>query len=141
MKRADENGIPKVQSEIDRIESVLAAFDENEKKNISKLNKAIQRYKDLKKQSAAFDKGEFAAARLKIRPEKQLSAENKLQSAYGKNFSIRSLFTAIHETDRTLNDSIDLAAAKEFEYRQHEQPRSKTSGLTKKYHRADIKKI
>ena len=131
LKCADENGIPKVQSEIDRIESVLAAFDENEKKNISKLNKAIQRYKDLKKQSADFDQGELAAARLKIRPEKQLSAENRLQSSYGKNFSIRSFFTAIHEMDRTLNDSIDLAAAKEFEYRQHEQPRSKTSGLTK----------
>ena len=126
LKCADENGIPKVQSEIDRIESVLAALDENEKKNISKLNKAIQRYKDLKKQTAAFNKGELAAARLKIRPEKQLSAENRLQSSYGKNFSIRSFFTAIHEMDRTLNDSIDLAAAKEFEYRQHEQPRSKT---------------
>jgi hypothetical protein len=79
-------------------------LDETEKKNSSKLNKAIQRYKDLKVQSADFDQGELAAARLKIRPEKQLSAENKLQSSYGKNFSIRSLFTAIHETDRTLND-------------------------------------
>ena len=65
-----------------------------------------------------------------IRPKKQLSAENKLQSAYGKNFSIRSFFNAIRETDRTLNDTID-AAAKEFENRQHEQPRRKTSGRTK----------
>ena len=91
----------------------------------------IQRYKDLKKQSAAFDKGELAATRLKIRPEKQLSAENKLQSYYGKNFSIRSFFNAIRETDRTLNDTIDAAAAKEFENRQYEQPRRKTSGRTK----------
>ena len=131
LKCADDNGVLKVQSEITRIESALATLDETEKKNSSKLNKAIQRYKDLKVQSADFDQGELAAARLKIRPQKQLSAENKLQSSYGKNFSIRSLFTAIHETDRTLNDSIDLAAAKEFEYRQHEQPRWKTSGLTK----------
>ena len=131
LKCNDDNGVQKLQSEIARIESALATLDETEKKNISKLNKAIQRYKDLKKQSADFDQGELAAARSKIRPEKQLSAENKLQSSYGKNFSIRSLFTAIHETDRTLNDSIDLAAAKEFEYRQHEQPRWKTSGLTK----------
>ncbi len=91
----------------------------------------IQRYKDLKKQSAAFDKSELAATRLKIRPEKQLSAENKLQSSYGKNFSIRSFFSAIRETDRTLNDTIDVSAAKEFENRQHEQPRRKTSGRIK----------
>ena len=131
LKCTDDNGVLKVQSEITKIETALATLAKAEKKNISKLNKAIQRYKDLKKQTAAFNKGELAAARLKIRPEKQLSAENRLQSSYGKNFSIRSFFTAIHETDRTLNDSIDLAAAKEFEYRQHEQPRSKTSGLTK----------
>ena len=131
LKCADDSGIPKVQSEIARIESVLAALDETEKKNASKLNKAIQRYKDLKIQSAAFDQGEFAAARLKIRPEKQLSAENKLQSSYGKNFSIRSFFIAIRETDRTLNDTIDVSAAKEFENRQHEQPNRKNHGRTK----------
>ena len=131
LKCADENGIPKVQSEIDRIETALAALDETEKKNSSKLNKTIQRYKDLKKQSAAFDQGELAAARSKIRPEKQLSAENKLQSSYSKNFSIRNFFSAIHETDKTLNDSIDLAAAKEFENRLNEQPRRKASGRTK----------
>ena len=114
LKCADDKDIPKVQSEIAKIESVLATLDETEKKNSFKLNKAIQRYKDLKKQSATFEKGELAAARLKIRPEKQLSAENKLQSSYGKNFSIRSFFNAIRETDRTLNDTIDLAAIKEL---------------------------
>ena len=131
LKCADDKDIPKVKSEIARIESVLATLDETEKKNSSKLNKAIQRYKDLKKQSATFEKGELATARLKIRPEKQLSAENKLQSSYGKNFSIRSFFIAIRETDRTLNNTIDLAAAKEYENRQHEQPRKKTSGRIK----------
>ena len=131
LKCADDSSVPKLQSEIARIETALAALDETEKKNTSKLNKVIQRYKDLKKQSAGFDQGEFAAERLKIRPEKQLSAENKLQSSYGKNFSIRSFFNAIRETDRTLNDTIDVAAAKEFENRQHEQPRKKTSGRTK----------
>ena len=131
LKCADDSSVPKLQSEIDKIEAALAALDETEKKNASKLNKAIQRYKDLKKQSAGFDQGEFAAARLKIRPQKQLSAENKLQSSYGKNFSIRSFFNAIHETDKMLNDTIDVAAAKEFENRQHEQPRRKTSGRIK----------
>ena len=131
LKCADDSSVPKLQSEIARIEAAIATLDETEKKNASKLNKAIQRYKDLKKQSAGFDQGEFAAARLKIRPEKQLSAENKLQSSYGKNFSIRSFFSAIRETDRTLNDTIDVAAAKEFENRQHEQPHRKTSGRTK----------
>ena len=131
LKCTDDSGIPKVQSEIARIESAIATLDETEKKNAYKLNKAIQRYKDLKKQSAGFDQGEFAAARLKIRPQKQLSAENKLQSSYGKNFSIRNFFSAIRETDRTLNDTIDVAAAKEFENRQHEQPRRITSGRTK----------
>ena len=131
LKCADDSSVPKLQSEIDKIEAALAALDETEKKNASKLNKAIQRYKDLKKQSAGFDQGEFAAARLKIRPQKQLSAENKLQSSYGKNFSIRSFFNAIHETDKMLNDTIDVAAAKEFENRQHEQPRRKAFGRTK----------
>ena len=131
LKCTDDSGIPKVQSEIARIESAIATLDETEKKNASKLNKAIQRYKDLKKQSAGFDQGEFAAARLKIRPQKQLSAENKLQSSYGKNFSIRNFFNAIRETDITLNDTIDVAAAKEFENRQHEQLRKKTSCRTK----------
>ncbi len=131
LKCADDKDIPKVQSEIAKIDSVLANLDETEKKNCSKLNKVIQRYKDLKKQSATFEKGELAAARLKIRPEKQLSAENKLQSSYGKNFSIRSFFNAIRETDRTFNDTIDLAAAKEYENRQHEHPHKKSFGRTK----------
>ena len=131
LKCADDSSVPKLQSEIARIESALATLDETEKKNASKLNKAIQRYKDLKKQSAGFDQGELAAARLKIRPEKQLSAENKLQSSYGKNFSIRSFFNAIRETEKMLNDTIDVSAAKEFKNRQHEQPHRKPSGRTK----------
>ena len=131
LKCADDSSVPKLQSEIARIEAAIATLDETEKKNASKLNKAIQRYKDLKKQSAGYDQGEFAAARLKIRPQKQLSAENKLQSSYGKNFSIRNFFSAIRETDRPLNDTIDVAAAKEFENRQHEQPNRKNHGRTK----------
>ena len=131
LKCADDSSVPKLQSEIARIEAAIATLDETEKKNASKINKAIQRYKDLKKQSAGYDQGEFAAARLKIRPQKQLSAENKLQSSYGKNFSSRNFFSAIRETDRPLNDTIDVAAAKEFENRQHEQPNRKNHGRTK----------
>ena len=106
MKCADDNGIPKVKSEIARIESVLTTLDETEKENASKLQKALRQYKIYREKAKAFNPAAFWSARLKLRPAKEKSAQAKLKAAYGKNFNEATYYAGIRDTDTANADHL-----------------------------------
>ena len=106
LKCADDNGIPKVKSEIARIESVLTTLDETEKENASKLQKALRQYKIYREKAKAFNPAAFWSARLKLRPAKEKSAQAKLKAAYGKNFNEATYYAGIRDTDTANADHL-----------------------------------
>lgn len=108
LKCNDDNGVQKLQSEIARIESALATLEESEKENTSKLQKALRQYKIYKEKAKAFNPAAFWAARLKIRPAKEKSAEAKLKSSYGKNFRESTFLSAVNDTDTANGDYLDV---------------------------------
>ena len=108
LKCADDSSVQKLQSEIVKIESALATLEETEKKNTSKLQKALRQYKIYREKAKAFNPAEFWSARMKIRPTKEKSAETKLKSSYGKNYREVIFISAINDTDAANRDHLDV---------------------------------
>ncbi len=106
LKCVDEKDIPKVQSEIVRIESTLAKLEKAVSENTSKLLKMLSRYKVYREKAKLFNPAEFMCARLKLRPAKEKSAETKLKAAYGKNFSEETFYAGICDTDAANEDHL-----------------------------------
>ena len=108
LKCADDSSVPKLQSEIAKVESALATLEETEKKNTSKLQKALRQYKIYREKAKAFNPAEFWSARMKIRSAKEKSAETKLKSSYGKNYREVIFLSAINDTDAANRDHLDV---------------------------------
>ena len=126
LKCADDKDIPKVQSEIAKIESILATMEKANSENSSKLLKLLSQYKVYRERAKSFNPAEFMRARLKLRPAKEQSAEAKLKAAYGKNFDETTFYAGIRDTDTANADH--LAA-------QHTEKASATPNI----HKAHIK--
>ena len=108
LKCADDSSVPKLQSEIAKVESALATLEETEKKNTSKLQKALRQYKIYREKAKAFNPATFWSARMKLRPAKEKSAETKLKSSYGKNFREVIFLSVIYDTDAANRDHLDV---------------------------------
>lgn len=126
LKCADDKDIPKVKSEIAKIESTLATMEKATSENSSKLLKLLSQYKVYRERAKSFNPAEFMHARLKLRSAKEKSAQAKLKTAYGKNFNEATYYASIRDTDTANADH--LAA----------QPTDKASA-TQNTHKAHIK--
>lgn len=121
MKCADDEGVSTVQRDISKMESTLAELDKREAKYTAELNEALQQYAEYKSQATEFDIGELGAARLDIRPEKQRSAQNRLEAFYGSQYDWLTMASSVHDADIKLNDEIDKRAVHEYAYQQRKQ--------------------
>ena len=124
LKCADDSDIPKIQSEIAKIESTLATMEKANSENTSKLLKLLSQYKVYRERAKSFNPAEFMRARLKLRPAKEKSAQAKLKAAYGKNFNEATYYSSIRDTDTANADH--LAA-------QHTEKASATPNIHKSH--------
>ena len=129
LKCADDSSVQKLQSEIVKIESALATLEETEKRNTSKLQKALRQYKIYREKAKAFNPAEFWSVRMKLRPEKEKSAEAKLKSAYGNNFREATFLSAVTDADMSIKN-IDEAVEQNIG-QQQKQTNGKSTGRTK----------
>ena len=118
MKCADDKGVSTVQRDISKMESALAELDNREAKYTAELNEVLQQYAEYKNQVTEFDIGELGAVRLDIRPEKQRSAQSRIESFYGSQYDWLTMVSSIHDADLKLNDEIDMRAVREYAYQQ-----------------------
>jgi len=124
LKCADDKDIPKVQSEIAKIESTLATMEKANSENSSKLLKLLSQYKVYREKAKSFNPAEFMRARLKLRPTKEQSAQAKLKTAYGKNFNEATYYASIRDTDAANADHLaaqptDKASATQNTHKPH----------------------
>ena len=124
LKCADDKDIPKVQSEIAKIESTLATMEKANSENSSKLLKLLSQYKVYRERAKSFNPAAFWSARLKLRPAKEKSAEAKLKAAYGKNFDEATFYAGIRDTDTANADHLaaqptDKASATQNTHKPH----------------------
>ena len=106
LKCADDKDIPKVQSEIEKIESTLATMEKANSQNSSKLLKLLSQYKIYRERAKSFNPAEFMHARLNLRSAKEKSAQAKLKAAYDKNFNESTYYASIRDTDTANADHL-----------------------------------
>ena len=121
MKCADDKGISTVQRDICKMESALAELDKREAKYTAELNEALQQYAEYKKQAAEFDIGELGAARLDIRPDKQRSAQNRIESFYGSQYDWLTMASSVHDADMKINDDIEMKEVRLYEHHHNQK--------------------
>ncbi len=121
MKCADDKGVSTVQRDISTMESALAELDKREAKFTAELNEALQQYAEYKNQAIEFNIGELGAARLDIRPNKQRSAQNRIESFYGNQYDWLTMASSVHDAEIKLNDEINMRAVREYSYLQRIQ--------------------
>lgn len=126
LKCNDDSSVPKLQSEIAKVESALATLEETEKKNTSKLQKALRQYKIYREKAKAFNPATFWSARLKLRHAKEKSAEAKLKSSYGNNFREVTFLSAVTDTDLFIKNLDETVLQKND--RQQKQSHGKSIG-------------
>lgn len=101
---AEDTGLSTVKKDISSMEANLARLEQQEQKYTAELNAALAEYKELKAQTADFDPDELAMAQLSIRPQKEASAESRVQVAYGDKFDFWTMISAKRDVAELLGE-------------------------------------
>ncbi|MBQ3284201.1 MAG: MobA/MobL family protein [Ruminococcus sp.] len=120
MDCADDKGVTTVQRDLSKIETVLTELDKREAKYTVELNEAIEQYALYKEQVKEFDPGEIGLARLQIRPDKEKSAQHRLEMTYGEKYDWLTMVSSKRDADIKLDDDIDMRAVRQYEYQQRD---------------------
>jgi hypothetical protein len=101
---AEDTGLSTVKKDISAMEANLARLEQQEQKYTAELNAALAEYKELKAQTADFDPDELAMAQLAIRPQKEASAESRVQVAYGDKYDFWTMISAKRDVAELLGE-------------------------------------
>ena len=101
---AEDTGLSTVKKDISAMEANLAKLEQQEQKYTAELNAALAEYNELKIQAADFDLNELAMAQLAIRPQKEESAENRVQAAYGDKYDFWTMIGAKRDVAELLGE-------------------------------------
>ena len=101
---AEDTGLSTVKKDISAMEANLERLEQQEQKYTAELNAALTEYNELKAQEADFDPDELAMGQLEIRPQKEASAESKIQTAYGDKYDFWTMVGAKREVAELLGE-------------------------------------
>lgn len=98
-------------------------FKQQEQKYAEELSAALEEYKELQSQAADLDSDELAMARLAIRPEKEASAESRLQAAYGKKYDLWTIIGAKQDVAEMLGEEEPRSIRERLQERERQKQR------------------
>ena len=104
---ADDHGMDEIKQHITSMESSLETLNQQEKKYTAELDAALAQYSKLQQQAADMDAIELDAVRHAIRPDQELEAAQRLQTAYGKKFDSRMLAQSRKDVAEMLDESAE----------------------------------
>lgn len=106
------------------MEANLAKLEQQEQKYKDELRAALAEYNELKAQSADFDPDELAMAQLAIRPQKEASAERKIQAAYGDKYDFWTMIGVKRDVAEMLGEEEPRSIRKRLRRKEHEKQRA-----------------
>ena len=101
----EDTTLSAVKMDVSAMEANLAKLEQQEQKYTAELDAALAEYSELKAQAADFDSDELAMAQLEIRPQKEASAESKIQAAYGDKYDFWTMIGAKRDVAELLGGS------------------------------------
>ena len=120
---AEDTGLSTVKKDISAMEANLAKLEQQEQKYTAELNAAFAEYEELKAQTVDFDPDELAMAQLEIRPQKEASAESKIQAAYGDKYDFWTMVGAKRDVAELLGEEEPRSIRERLRRKEIEQQR------------------
>ncbi len=121
---AEDTTLSAVKKDISAMEAYLAKLEQQEQKYTAELNAALAEYKELQAQGADYDPDELVMAQLKIRPQKESSAENRIQAAYGKQYDFWTMIGAKRDVSEILGEEEPRSAIERIRRKEWEKERA-----------------
>lgn len=129
MDYAEDTGLSTVRKDISAMEANLARLEQQEKKYTTELNAALAEYAELKTQASDFDPDELAMAQLEIRPQKEASAESRVQAAYGDKYDFWTMIGAKREVAELLGEEEPRSIRERLRRKEYEKQRTEKQEL------------
>lgn len=129
MDYAEGTGLSTVRKDISAMEANLARLEQQEKKYTTELNAALAEYAELKTQASDFDPDELAMAQLEIRPQKEASAESRVQAAYGDKYDFWTMIGAKREVAELLGEEEPRSIRERLRRKEYEKQRTEKQEL------------
>ena len=126
---AEGTGLSTVRKDISAMEANLARLEQQEKKYTTELNAALAEYAELKTQASDFDPDELAMAQLEIRPQKEASAESRVQAAYGDKYDLWTMISAKREVAELLGEEEPRSIWERLRRKEYEKQRTEKQEL------------
>ena len=116
---ASDADISAVKKEICTLDSLLRKLSEQETKHSAELDDALKQYAELQKQAADFDATELMNARLAIRADRELDADNRIKAVYKEKYNSRLQVESRRTVDKLLGDNAATQSIWERLYHAH----------------------
>ena len=129
MDYAEDTGLSTVKKDISAMETNLARLEQQEQKYTAELNAALAEYNGLKAQAVGFDPDELAMAQLEIRPQKEASAESRVQAAYGDKYDFWTMIGAKREVAELLGEEEPRSIRERLRRKEYEKQRTEKKEL------------
>lgn len=119
LNSTDEEGLSAVKKTIAVAETELKKLKEHEAKYIAELDNALKQYAELQTHAAEFESSELYEARQALRPGKEQSAVQRIQSTYGEKYSYITMSDSKREASKLLNEYSEDRAMQALRRKQH----------------------
>ena len=121
---SEDTGLATVKKDVSAMEANLEKLEQQEQKYTAELNATLVEYNELKAQAADFDPDELAMAQLEIRPQKEASAESKIQTAYGDKYDFWTMIGAKRDVAEMLGEEEPRSLTERLRRKEREKERS-----------------
>ena len=121
---AEDTGLATVKKDVSAMEANLVKLEQQEQKYTAELDAALVEYNELKAQAANFDPDELAMAQLEIRPQKEASAESKIQAAYGEKYDFWTMIGAKRDVAEMLGEEEPRSIRERLRRKEQEKERA-----------------
>jgi hypothetical protein len=119
----EDTALSAVKKDVSAMEANLAKLEQQEQKYTAELDAALAEYSKLKAQAADFDSDELAMAQLEIRPQKEASAESKIQAAYGDKYDFWTMIGAKRDVAEMLGEEEPRSIMERLRRKEQEKER------------------
>ena len=128
----EDAGLSMLKKDISAIEANLARLEQQEQKYTAEIGAALAEYKGLQTQAAGFDSDELAVTQLEVRPQKEASAESRLQAVYGKKYDFWTMIGAKRDVVEMLGEEEPRSIRERLRRKEHENQRVERQELSQR---------
>ena len=121
---SEDTGLATMKKDVSAMEANLVKLEQQEQRYTAELNAALAEYNDLKAQAVDFDPDELAMAQLELRPQKEASAESKIQAAYGDKYDFWTMIGAKRDVAELLDEEEPRSFLERLRRKEREKERT-----------------